>query len=110
MTTLINTIPDTRPSTIPADTTRWSAQSQNSVPCQFGWVTHYTDKAYVCRTCGTPCIFTAQDQKYTYEVKKAYIDQKRNLCRPCWNQANAIRSTDQALSGTVGCGKKSTAT
>ncbi|ATQ75510.1 hypothetical protein CR152_14010 [Massilia violaceinigra] len=90
LTSLNNTIPDGRPSTVPADTGLWSAQSQNSVPCQFGWVTHYTDKEYVCRTCGAPCIFTAQDQKYTYEVKKAYIDQERKLCRPCWNQSNAI--------------------
>ena len=35
-------------------------------------------------------MFTAEDQRYTYETKRASIDQKRILCEPCWNRSNAI--------------------
>ena len=35
-------------------------------------------------------MFSAEDQRYTYEIKKAPIDQKRILCEPCWNRSNAI--------------------
>ncbi|NHZ78933.1 hypothetical protein F2P44_06515 [Massilia sp. CCM 8695] len=90
MTSPDHAFPDLRPACIPAEPERWSAKSKTSLPYQLGWVKHYTDKAYVCRTCGTSCVFTAQDQMYAYEVKKAYIDQQRTLCRPCWNHSNDI--------------------
>jgi hypothetical protein len=35
-------------------------------------------------------VFTAEDQRYTYEVKKASINQQRILCESCWNRLNAI--------------------
>jgi NADH:ubiquinone oxidoreductase subunit E len=35
-------------------------------------------------------VFTAQDQKFTFEVKKAPIDQRRILCEDCWKQSNQI--------------------
>jgi hypothetical protein len=35
-------------------------------------------------------VFTAEDQRYTYETKKASIDQKRILCELCWSRSNAI--------------------
>lgn len=35
-------------------------------------------------------MFTAADQKYTYEVKKADINQQRVLCTRCWNRSNEI--------------------
>lgn len=35
-------------------------------------------------------VFTAVEQQYAYEVKKAYIDQKRFLCSECWLQSNEI--------------------
>ena len=37
-------------------------------------------------------MFTAEDQKFTYEVKKASIDQQRLLCRVCWSESNQIRA------------------
>ncbi len=35
-------------------------------------------------------MFTAQEQKFTFEVKKAPIDQRRILCEDCWQQSNQI--------------------
>jgi hypothetical protein len=37
-------------------------------------------------------VFTAQDQKYTFEVKKASIDQRRILCSNCWLESHRIRN------------------
>jgi Probable zinc-ribbon domain len=67
---------------VPADPSKWSEKSQHSV--SFNWVKEYTDIAYNCWRCKSAAVFTAADQKYTYEVKKAPIDQRRILCTECW--------------------------
>jgi len=35
-------------------------------------------------------VFSAIEQKYTFEVKKAPIDQRRHLCESCWRQSLVI--------------------
>jgi hypothetical protein len=82
--------------TAPADPEQWSEKSKNTMPYQFNWVKVYTDKAYVCWTCKARCVFSATDQKFTYEVRKAYIDQKRTLCTMCWGESNRIMRQIQA--------------
>jgi len=37
-------------------------------------------------------VFTALDQKYTYEVKNASINQGRRLCLECWAESHKIRA------------------
>ena len=71
-----------------ADTSLWSKESKQSyaVDC----IKEYTDKEYNCWRCKTKSVFTAADQKYTYEVKKAYYWQQRILCHECWKQKNVI--------------------
>jgi hypothetical protein len=54
------------------------------------WTTEYTPIHYSCWRCKSPAVFSAEDQRYTYEVKKASINQQRVLCRPCWDRSNAI--------------------
>lgn len=78
-----------RPSSVPADPEQWSEKSKQSVA--FGFRHHYEDKHYSCWHCKVACTFTAQDQKYTYEVQKASIDQRRILCHACWLESNRIR-------------------
>jgi hypothetical protein len=73
---------------VPADPTKWSASSQQSVSAT--WTTEYTPIHYSCWRCKSPAVFSAEDQRYTYEVKKASINQQRVLCRPCWDRSNAI--------------------
>lgn len=46
----------------------------------------------MCRCCGADCVFTAQDQKYTFEIKKAPIDQRRSLCAECWSESHRVRA------------------
>lgn len=80
-----------KPSNVaPADPAQWGEKSKRSVAFQFNFVREYKDIAYKCWRCQTPSIFTAEDQKYTHEEKKAYIDQRRILCAGCWEQSNEI--------------------
>ena len=43
----------------------------------------YTDYVYDCWRCKRKALFSAADQKYTFEVEKAPIDQRRTLCTEC---------------------------
>lgn len=79
-----------RPSSVPADPTQWSEKSKQSVG--FGFKHEYKDIPYKCWHCQAECVFTAQDQKYTFEVKKASIDQRRSLCAECWSESHRIRA------------------
>lgn len=76
---------------VPADPEQWSEKSKQSFA---SWVCReYKDKLYNCWHCQVACIFTAQDQKYTFEVKKASIDQRRILCQECWLESNRLRAS-----------------
>lgn len=75
--------------TVPADPHMWSEQSQRSVSAD--WTTEYRDIKYHCWRCKAAAVFTAQDQKYTFEVKKAPIDQRRTLCENCWRTSLEIQ-------------------
>ena len=76
------------PDSVPADPSKWSASSQRSVSAE--WTTEYTSLRYSCWRCRASAVFTAEDQRYTYEVKKASINQQRSLCERCWVRSNAI--------------------
>ena len=76
------------PKAVPADPTQWSEESQRSV--SFEWVREYKDLRYSCWNCKRDAVFSASDQKYTYEVRKANINQQRILCEPCWKESNRI--------------------
>jgi hypothetical protein len=80
----------TEPGRVPADPTSWSQASQRSVAA--GWTTEYKDIFYKCWHCQAEAVFSAADQKYTYEVKKAPIDQQRILCEKCWHESLGIAS------------------
>lgn len=81
-------------STLPADPSLWSEKSKQSVA--FSFVQDYTDIPYKCRHCQAECVFTAEDQKYTFETKKASIDQRRKFCTKCWLVTHRIREELQA--------------
>lgn len=79
-----------RPSSVPADPEQWSEKSKQSVAC--GFRRAYSDIAYKCWHCKADCVFTAQDQKHSFEVQKANINQHRILCTACWEDSNRIRN------------------
>jgi hypothetical protein len=78
----------TSPGAVPADPAKWSASSQRSVSAE--WTTEYTPFRYSCWRCRASAVFSAEDQRYTYEVKRANINQQRLLCEPCWSRLNVI--------------------
>jgi hypothetical protein len=82
-------IKSNRPTSIPADPSHWSEKSKQSAAFEF--CREYNDRHYNCWHCSSASVFTAQDQKYTFEVKKASIDQNRILCEACWQESNRIR-------------------
>lgn len=77
-------------SSIPADPEQWAEKSKQSI--SYHYTREYTDILYDCWRCKAPSVFSALDQKHTFEVKKASIDQRRILCRSCWAESNQIRA------------------
>lgn len=76
------------PDSAPADPSKWSTSSQRSVSAE--WTTEYTSIRYSCWRCKASAVFSAEAQRYTYEVKKANVNQQRILCENCWQRSNAI--------------------
>lgn len=76
-------------SQIPIDTEQWSESSKRSIEYRFP-IPYYEDIEYQCLACLSPAVFTAQDQKYTFEVQKRYIWQRRFLCNTCYTTARAL--------------------
>ncbi|WP_167227642.1 zinc-ribbon domain containing protein [Massilia rubra] len=76
---------------VAADPKQWSEQSKRSVAYHFK--REYVDEPYKCSRCSVACTFTAQDQKYTFEIKKASKDQRRKFCSTCWSESNRMRAT-----------------
>lgn len=79
-----------RPTTVAANPEQWSEKSRQSY--SYHYIRDYSDIPYVCMRCRADSVFTAQDQKYTFEIKKASIDQRRSLCGACWSEAHQIRT------------------
>jgi hypothetical protein len=72
------------------DKEQWSEDSRRSYSYDSS-EDYYEDICYKCYTCGCAAIFTAQDQKETYEIKKRYIWQRRKLCPLCYENLNTIK-------------------
>ncbi len=85
-----NTIKSLRPTSVAAAPELWSERSKQSTA--FCLRRDYQDKLYNCWHCQAASVFTAQDQKYTFEVLRASIDQRRFLCKVCWLESNRIRA------------------
>jgi hypothetical protein len=79
---------------VPADPSQWSAKSRRSY--SFGFVKEYRDITYKCFRCKQSAVFSAVDQKYTFEIKKAPIDQRRHLCESCWRESLVIERDIEA--------------
>ena len=75
--------------TVKSDPTQYSKQSLQSYGAHL--TKEYADIEYNCWRCRKPYVFTAEDQKHSFEVKKNYIWQRRRLCRECWMEANRIK-------------------
>ena len=79
---------------VKADPNKWSRQSRQSFGAYL--TKEYVDIPYFCWRCGKPDVFTAEDQKHSFEVKKNYFWQRRLLCQSCWQQAIVIKKELQS--------------
>ena len=78
-----------------ADPERWSAKSKQSVVYEFGFERSktYRDIEYSCWRCKASSVFTAEEQREAFEVRKAYIDQRRILCGDCWRVRRGLEAS-----------------
>ena len=75
---------------VPLNKAAYSESSKRSVGFEF-LGEFYEDKSYMCKKCGKSTVFSAKDQKTTYEVKKQYMWQQRFLCDSCYKEMNHIK-------------------
>lgn len=78
----------------PIDREQWSESSKRSYAFHYKSTT-YEDIAYKCIKCGTGAVFTADEQKFTYEVKKQYIWRRRVLCPQCNGELYKLREAEK---------------
>ena len=81
--------------TVKADPTKYSKQSLQSYGASH--TKEYADIEYLCWRCKKPDVFSAEDQKHSFEEKKNYIWQRRNLCRVCWMEMNRIKKSLESM-------------
>jgi Probable zinc-ribbon domain len=58
-------------------------------------VTHYFDAKRVCRKCGRPFLFFAEEQKYWYEELKFPLEADCLDCAPCRKDEQQLRAIRQ---------------
>src|ERR1022692_2585845 len=74
---------------VPVDPNHWSEKSKQS-SMFLTPPASYEDIEYECWHCGKAAIYSAAEQKLAFEVRKAYIWQRRTLCRKCWLERERI--------------------
>ena len=79
--------------TVAADPEKWSVKSKQSVTYELGYTRAYQDIEYSCWRCQAPSVFTAEQQQQAFEVRKAYIDQRRILCEACWQVRRGLEAS-----------------
>jgi hypothetical protein len=57
----------------------------------------YADRPYSCRVCNCDAVFTAEQQKYDVEIKKACPYQFRVLCTGCFAEKHVLLAQNQLL-------------
>jgi len=76
------------------DRNEWSEESKRSYAFEYE-NGYYENMNYQCIKCTRSCVFTAEEQKETYEVKKSYIWQRRTLCKRCFKELQTLKKLNQ---------------
>ncbi|WP_431259391.1 hypothetical protein ACQ86G_03770 [Roseateles chitinivorans] len=77
------------------DRERWSASSRQSYIYQCAGES-YADIHYECGKCQSAAVFSAEEQKRAFELKKNYIWQRRRLCPACNAMLWRLRTRERA--------------
>lgn len=59
---------------------------------EFVHLGHYTDKPFVCVTCGSAQVWLATQQKWWYEVAKGSVWTQAKYCKPCRRKEQARKT------------------
>lgn len=87
---LITTLRTATMKKVPIEKEKYSEESKRSVGHWF-LKGYYSDITYKCMKCKSESTFSAEEQKYAYEVQKKYMWAKRVLCTSCWKRLNEIK-------------------
>jgi hypothetical protein len=83
---------------VPIDQSSWSRSSQRSTAGHYDErASHYEGIAYRCRACSKPCVFSPEQQKYAYEVRKKFIWWIPSLCAGCSEDLAGLTARDREL-------------
>ncbi len=72
-----------KPSSVPVNVANWSEASRRPL-AYISAPSEYEDIHFKCYHCGRSAVFSAEAQREAFEVKKAYIWQRRTLCQECF--------------------------
>jgi hypothetical protein len=67
----------------------WSVKAKTGLDYEFA-AEFYEDIPYECWACRAPSLFTAEQQKHAFEVKRAYTWQRHVLCQRCFSRRNEL--------------------
>lgn len=77
------------------DREKWSESSKRSCAYDVLLTTYYENISYRCRKCSRPSVFTAEEQKIAYELRKEYIWKKKTLCSNCYLDLELLRKKEK---------------
>jgi hypothetical protein len=83
---------------VPANPDNWSDASKNCGAYHYA-PSAYADYTYKCQSCSQPAVFSAEEQRRTYEERKAYIWQRRTLCPSCFRDRLAVEAELSLIQG-----------
>jgi hypothetical protein len=87
--------------TVLIDRAQWSRSSQRSGGAHYSSkATQYENISYFCEKCKNKSIFSAEEQKFSYEVKKQFIWRVPSLCQNCQSQLNILLSAEREFQKT----------
>lgn len=85
---------------------KWSESSKRSFAYSGSSSTFYENISYRCTKCSRPSIFTAEDQKYAFEVLQQYIWKRRTLCTNCHLNYDVLRLNEKRFQEKWAANKK----
>jgi hypothetical protein len=77
------------------DREKWSESSKRSFAYYGSSMTCYENISYRCTKCSQPSVFTAEEQKIAYEIRKEYIWKIKTLCSVCHSNLELLRKKDK---------------
>jgi len=91
------------------DREQWSQSSKQSYEYELCSEGSYGDLHYNCAKCGAAAVFTAEEQKHSFEVKKNDIRQQRIHCPACNAELFRLRTRERACQARWSADRKTLA-